>query len=465
MSFDSLAFLGFFLVVFILYWLVPRQGIQNLLLLVASYVFYGWIHPWYAILLGFSTVADYLLTHGIKRVPSHHRLFTWTSIILNVGMLAFFKYYNFFNASFARFVSSFGVHPDLFLVDIALPLGLSFYTLKKLAYVLDVSRGVLEPTNDFIAFALFISFFPQLASGPIDRAQKLLPQFQQVRKWSAENFYSAWPMLVMGFFKKIVVADTMKIIVDRVFGLQEPTKLLVFSAGIGFALQILADFSAYTDLSRGFAILLGIQTSENFNRPYLSLNPTEFWNRWHITLSLWLRDYIFFPIRRALLKRRVPEWISQSVPPLVTMLVSGMWHGAGWTFVLWGLYYGVLIVLYQSIGLHGDWKPSSPIKIFLAWLVMFMLIVFGWIIFRASSIDWLWNVFVHGAWLGGRADLVITLITFSLTLFYAAPLALGYFLKGLPKNHLAVSMYYALLTLGIIIFISSTSSDFIYFQF
>src|ERR1700690_532317 len=270
MSFDSLAFLGFFLVVFILYWLVPRQGIQNLLLLVASYVFYGWIHPWYAILLGFSTVADYLLTHGIKRVPSHHRLFTWTSIILNVGMLAFFKYYNFFNASFARFVSSFGVHPDLFLVDIALPLGLSFYTLKKLAYVLDVSRGLLEPPNGLIAFALFISFFPQLASGPIDRAQKLLPQFQQVRKWSAENFYSAWPMLVMGFFKKIVVADTMKIIVDRVFGLQEPTKLLVFSAGIGFALQILADFSAYTDLSRGFAILLGIQTSENFNRPYLS---------------------------------------------------------------------------------------------------------------------------------------------------------------------------------------------------
>ena len=465
MSFNSLVFLGFFLIVFILYWLVQRQGIQNLLLLVASYVFYGWIHPWYAIMLGSSTVADYLLTHGIKRTPNHHRLFTWLSIILNVGVLAFFKYFNFFDASLAKFVGDFGLHPDLFLLDIALPLGLSFYTLKKLAYVLDVSHGVLEPTNDFIAFALYVSFFPQVVSGPIDRAQKLLPQFQQARRWKAENLYSAWPMIVMGFFKKIVVADTAKIIVDRVFGLQEPTKLLLFSAGLGFTLQILADFSAYTDLSRGFALLLGIQTSENFNLPYLSLTPTEFWNRWHITLSTWLRDYIFFPIRRALMRHRMPQWISQLIPPMVTMLVCGIWHGVGWTFIIWGLYYGLLIFLYQAIGIRGDWRPSNAIKTFLAWLVMFMLIVFGWIIFRAPSMDWLWNIIVHGAWLGDRAERIVMLITFSLTLFYAVPLMVGFFLKNLPKHHLAISVYYALLTLSIIIFISSSSPDFIYFQF
>ena len=465
MSFNSLIFLEFFCAVFILYWLVPRQTIQNLVLLIASYVFYGWINPWYAIMLGLSTIADYFLTHGIKRDPIRHRLYTWLSIILNIGVLAFFKYYNFFDTSLAGSIGRLGIQSDFLLLNIVLPLGLSFYTLKKLAYVLDVSRGVLEPTNDFIAYALFISFFPQIISGPIDRAQKLLPQFQQARTWNAENLYSAWPLIVMGFFKKIVVADTMGIIVDRVFGLQQPSKTLLFSAGIGFTLQILADFSGYTDLSRGFALLLGIQTTENFNLPYLSLNPTEFWNRWHITLSTWLRDYIFFPIRRALLKRHVQEWISQSVPPLVTMLICGIWHGTGWTFVIWGLYYGVLIVLYQTIGIRGGWKPSGYIKTFLAWLVMFMLIVFGWILFRSSSLDWLWNIIFHGVWLGDPSESTVILITFSLTLFYATPLLLGYFLKDLPKRHWAVSIYYALLTLGIIIFISSTSPDFIYYQF
>ncbi len=467
MSFISLTFLTFFFGVFVLYWLIRRQGFQNLLLLVASYIFYGWINPWYAVMLGASTIGDYFLARGIQQNPARRRLFLWLSLLLNLGVLAFFKYYNFFNGGLAGIISGFGLNVDPLLVSMILPVGLSFYTLKKLAYVLDVSRGVLEPTNDFIPFALYVSFFPQIVSGPIDRFQKLFPQFQQTRTWKAEYFHSAWPLLIMGFFKKIVIADTMKIIVDRVFNLQQPTKLLLLSAGIGFTLEILADFSAYTDLSRGFAYLLGFETSENFNRPYLSLTPTDFWNRWHITLSTWLRDYIFFPVRRALLKRRekFPEWVAQVAPPLVTMLVCGIWHGAGWTFVAWGLYYGILIAGYQMVGIRGDFKPSNKMKAFFAWLVMSAFIVFGWLIFRAPSMSWLMNVIVHSPWLQDRADLVVIVITLSMTLLYATPLILKLFLDRLPSQSFANSIYFALLTLGIIIFISSSSPDFIYFQF
>jgi len=467
MSFVSLTFLTFFLCVFVSYWLVRRQGIQNLILLVASYVFYGWINPWYAVMLGLSTIGDFFLARGIKQNPARRKLFTWLSLILNLGVLAFFKYFDFFNGGLAGLLGSLGLNIDPLLAGIILPAGLSFYTLKKLAYVLDVSRGVLEPTRDFIPFALYVSFFPQIVSGPIDRFQKLFPQFQQTRIWKADNFHAAWPLLVMGLFKKIVIADTMKIIVDRVFNLQQPTKLLLLSAGIGFTLEILADFSAYTDLSRGFSHLLGFETSENFNRPYLSLTPTDFWNRWHITLSTWLRDYIFFPVRRALLKRRekLPEWVAQLAPPLVTMLVCGVWHGAGWTYVIWGLYYGLLIAGYQMAGIRGDWKPSGRIKTFLAWLIMSAFIVFGWLIFRSPSISWLMNVVLLSPWLQDRADLVVIVITLSMTLLYAAPLILKLFLDRLPSQNFANSIYFALLTLGIIIFISSASPDFIYFQF
>jgi len=467
MNFVSLTFWVSFAALLVLYWAIRRKGFQNILLLAASYVFYGWANPWYAVMLGLSTTGDYFLSLGIKRNPARARVFLVLSLLLNLGVLGFFKYYNFFNAGLTGILTSLGLQGDFFLANILLPAGLSFYTLKKLGYVLDVSRGVLEPTEDFISFALYVSFFPQIVSGPIDRFQKLFPQFQQARIWKMDNFYSAWPLLIMGFFKKIVVADTVKIIVDRVFELEEPSKLLLIAAGLGFTLEILADFSAYTDISRGISYLLGFETTENFNRPYLSLTPTDFWNRWHITLSNWLRDYIFFPLRRALLKSRFKqtEWLVLSVPPIAAMFASGLWHGAGWTFVVWGLYYGVLIAAYQAAGIRGNWQPTNKIKLVLAWLVMFAFIVFGWLIFRASSLGWLVNVILHSVWINGRNDLVVVIITLSMTLFYAVPLTLKIFLDRLSSQHFAFSIYYALLTLGIIIFVSSASPDFIYFQF
>ncbi len=219
--------------------------------------------------------------------------------------------------------------------------------------MIDVSKGTLQPRHSFIDFALYVSFFPQLVAGPIERPQKLLPQIESQRTWKAELFYNAWPLILMGLFKKLVIADSIGSITQRIFHVDEPTTLLAIAGALGFTVQILADFSAYTDLSRGVAYLLGFQTSENFNSPYLSLTPTDFWNRWHMTLSFWLRDYIFFPTRRYLLgkQKRVPAWLIQSLPPMVTMLISGIWHGAGWTYLLWGGMYGLLIVVYQSIGM------------------------------------------------------------------------------------------------------------------
>ncbi|MBN2118152.1 MAG: MBOAT family protein [Anaerolineales bacterium] len=467
MSFTSLTFWTFFAVIFIAYWFMREQRWQNLLLLLASYVFYGWLAPWYALLLGTSTLADFILARRMRAHREKTKVYLALSLLLNLGVLAFFKYYGFFNTQVAEALTSLGVTVDWLFIQIFLPAGLSFYTLKKLAYTLDVSRGTLEPSDDIVSFALFVSFFPQIVAGPIDRYQKLMPQIQQRRLWQPDFFYSAWPLLVTGFFKKIVVADTIKSVVDRIFALNEPSVLLVLAGALGFTLEILADFSAYTDLARGIAQLLGFNTSENFNRPYLSLTPTEFWNRWHITLSTWLRDYIFFPVRRRLLRRSkpLPAWLNQSIPPLVTMFVSGLWHGAGLTFVVWGIYYGILIAGYQLIGLRGDWKPAGRLKSFFAWLIMFALIAFGWLIFRAPSMTWLLNVFTRSEWIHGQADLIVAVTLFSMTVVYSLPILIKHLLDQYVPRGFAHSFYYAALTIGILIFTSSVTSDFIYFQF
>ncbi|HSQ39526.1 MAG TPA: MBOAT family O-acyltransferase, partial [Anaerolineales bacterium] len=381
MNFTSYEFLLFFLIIFAFYWLVRKQMWQNLLLLAASYVFYGWIHPWYALLLALSTLADYWISLTLEKTEKKNRLVA-ASLILNIGVLAFFKYFGFFVPGLAARLGSLGIQADALLASILLPVGLSFFTLKKLAYILDVSRGVIRPTRDLAGFALFVAFFPQITAGPIDRAQKLLPQIQSLRLWKPENFYRAWPLLVMGFFKKFVIANGVGPTVSRIFHLTNPTGELALAATLGFTLQILADFSGYTDIARGISYLLGFDTSENFRSPYLSLTPTEFWNRWHITLSTWLRDYIFFPVRRALLRNKsLPDWIVQSAPPILTMLISGLWHGVGWTYLVWGGLYGVSIAVYQLIGLRGEWKPKGAIKIVLAWLVMFSITILAFLIF------------------------------------------------------------------------------------
>lgn len=467
MSFTSLTFWVFLAIVFISYWIIPGRRWKNILLLTASYVFYGWVSPWLAYMLGLSTLADYFLAKGMRLHPSRTRLLLTISVLLNVGVLVFFKYYNFFSAELAEMLGSFGIENGFLLVRVLFPIGLSFYTLKKLSYVIDVSRETLQPTHTLVDFALYVSFFPQLIAGPIDRPQKLLPQIESQRSWNANFFYSAWPLILMGLFKKVVIADSVKVMVDQIFALGDPSLFLFSMGALAFTLQILTDFSGYTDIARGTALLFGFETSENFNLPYLSLTPTDFWNRWHITLSTWLRDYIFFPIRRALMRSRVqlPHWLALSIPPIVTMFVSGLWHGAGWTFVVWGLYYGVLISIYQLIGIRGDWKPRSRLKLGLAWLVMFYLIVFGWGIFRSQSLAWLGNILFDMPFVKAQSDLIVGLIALSMVVVYSAPLFIKLALDRFSEDGWFHSAYYAAATALIIVFISSTSPDFIYFQF
>jgi D-alanyl-lipoteichoic acid acyltransferase DltB (MBOAT superfamily) len=269
----------------------------------------------------------------------------------------------------------------------------------------------------------------------------------------------------MGFFKKLVVANSIQVIVDRIFGFAEPSGFLLLCGALGYTLQILADFSAYVDLSRGTSRLLGFETSENFRQPYLSISPTDFWNRWHITLSTWLRDYVFFPVRRVLLRFRLHETVAMSIPPIVTMFISGAWHGANANFVVWGLYYGVLIAAYQLVGIRGDWQPATKVKTFFAWLLMFSFIVFGWAIFRAPSLAWLTNILLHGSFLPPRNELILGLIALTMTAAYSLPLLLKHLLDQYAKDGWQQAAFHAAVIMLVIIYINSANSDFIYFQF
>ncbi len=467
MSFTSQTFWFFFAAVFLLYWLARDKRRQNAILVFASFLFYGWVEPWLAFMLGISTVIDFFLAKGMSENKARVRLFLSLSLLLNVGVLAFFKYYNFFSDDLARIASLLGMQGDLFFTRIVLPAGLSFYTLKKLGYMIDVSRGTLQPTHSLLDFALYVSFFPQIVAGPIDRPQKLLPQIESTRTWKAEYLYSAWHLILMGLFKKVVIANSVGSMTERIFNLQEPTILLAIAGALGFTLQILADFSAYTDLSRGIAYLLGFDTSENFRSPYLSLTPTDFWNRWHMTLSFWLRDYVFFPIRRFLLGRqpRPPEWLVLALPPLVTMLLSGVWHGAGWTYLLWGALYGILIVVYQIVGMGGIWKPGTLARTIFAWLVMFSFIVFGWLLFAAPSLDWVINVFSN-PFFGSREQQAVAVIALSITAVYSLPMIAKLILdRYLHEDSIFRSLYHAVATAMIFVYVNSTTPDFIYFQF
>lgn len=464
MGFITFEFLYFFLIVLVLYWLIPNRQWQNFLLFTASLVFYGWLAAWHSLALFLSILVDYFLALGMQRWKMRASMLMWLGIVLNVAFIASVKYYFQYDDLLTEWTLQTGLGQDSILSGILLPLGVSFFTLKKISYLVDVQRGTMLPTYDFIAFGAYVSFFPQVFSGPIDRPQAFLKQLEVPRHWAFDHFYNAWQLILMGLFKKIVIASTIKVIVDQIFLIREPSKILLIVGGLGFTLQILADFSSYTDLSRGIAFLLGLKTTENFNKPYLSLTPNDFWNRWHISFSSWLRDYIFFPIRRALMRAKgLPEIIAQLFPPLITMFISGLWHGTGWTFIVWGLYYGVLIVIYQLLGIRNDQKG---IKRFTLWLVMFILIVFGWIIFRASSINWLWKTLTSASFANGTEEMIASLVLLVMIAFYSSLLFAKHLLdQYAPQKLLLHSIYYAFAFVLTLIFMNSSTPDFIYFQF
>lgn len=398
MLFQSIEFLIFLPVVFILYWFVFRKlKLQNALVLVASYVFYGWWDWRFLILIAITSGFSYwsgLLIKSNEDKPKAQKWICAGNITVNLLILCVFKYFNFFSENFARLFSLFGLELDFVTLNVILPVGISFYTFQALSYTIDVYRKKIEPTRDVVAFFAFISFFPQLVAGPIERATNLLPQFLKPRKFDYATAVDGCRQMLWGFFKKVVVADNCAVYVNQVFdSYQDQTGSTLLLAAVFFTFQIYGDFSGYSDIAIGTAKLFGVSLMRNFNVPYFSRDIAEFWRRWHISLTTWFRDYIYIPLGGS----RVPK-AKVIRNTFIIFLVSGFWHGADWTFIAWGAYHALLFLPLILLGKNrkntnivAEGRLLPSFGEFSRMLLTFALVVVGWIIFRAESIGQAWE--------------------------------------------------------------------------
>jgi len=393
MFFNSLEFAIFLPVVFILYWFVFNKNLtyQNILLLVASYFFYAYWDYRFLALLFFSTCLDFFSGLQIESAKSQRMrtFWMWLSVLVNLSFLGVFKYYNFFAASFADLLGEFGVKTDLWTLKIILPVGISFYTFHGLSYILDIYKQRITPTKNFVDYAVFVSFFPLLVAGPIERATHLLPQIEKPRNFSLAVAKDGLRQILWGLFKKIVIADTCAEYANAAFNnpLDHSGSTHLVGA-VFFAFQIYCDFSGYSDIALGCARLFGIELLRNFAFPYFSRDIAEFWRRWHISLSKWFRDYLYFPLGGS----KGGTWMKIR-NTFIIFLVSGFWHGANWTFIVWGalnaFYFLPLMILDRNrdnLDIVAVGRTLPTLKDFLNIAVTFLLTVFAWIFFRANSI-------------------------------------------------------------------------------
>lgn len=394
MLFNSIDFAIFLPVVFILYWFVTNKKLklQNLLIVIASYFFYG-LWDWrFLSLIAFSTTIDYFVGIGLSKEKNDfkRKLFLYTSIFVNLSFLFFFKYYNFFVDSFVNTFSFLGYQFEGTHLNIILPVGISFYTFQTLSYSIDVYKRKLEPTKDFITFSAFVSFFPQLVAGPIERASNLLPQFYKKRVFSHQNAVDGLRQILWGMFKKVVIADNCAEYANLFF--EQPDNYsggTLFLGALFFTFQIYGDFSGYSDIAIGTSRLFGFNLMQNFAFPYFSRDIAEFWRRWHISLSSWFRDYLYIPLGGSKGGK-----VSQIRNTFIIFIVSGFWHGANWTFIVWGalnaIYFLPLLLLQRNrknIHIIGIGRYFPPIKDLLAMLFTFVITVLTWVFFRAENIE------------------------------------------------------------------------------
>lgn len=394
MLFNSIDFAIFLPIVFFLYWFVTNRSLelQNLLIVAASYLFYGWWDYRFLALIFFSTVVDYTIGVALAREDSKtkRKLLLWTSIVVNLGFLGFFKYYNFFLDNFVSAFSFFGSPLDVRPLGIILPVGISFYTFQTLSYSIDVYNRKLEPTKNFISFTAFVSFFPQLVAGPIERAKNLLPQFYSQRHFDYSKAMDGMRQILWGLFKKVVVADGCAEYANLIFNSSaDHNGSTLFIGALFFTFQIYGDFSGYSDIAIGVSRLFGFNLMQNFAFPYFSRDIAEFWRRWHISLSTWFRDYLYIPLggSQGGLKMKVRN-------TFIIFIVSGFWHGANWTFVFWGAlnaaYFLPLLLAGRNrnnleVVAHGRMFPS--IRELISMLGTFGLVVVAWVFFRAENIE------------------------------------------------------------------------------
>lgn len=378
MQFTQLEFLLFFIVVLLASWTCKRRQTRNAILLFASYYFYSYWDYRFCGLLVFSTAIDFVAAKQIHRThsPRQRRVWLILSIVSNLGVLGFFKYFNFFVESAGVLLSSFGWSTST--LEIILPVGISFYTFQTLSYTIDVYRGKIQPAQSLLDFALYVAFFPQLVAGPIVRAVELLPQLGQVPSWSSSRFYGGTQQILRGLVKKVLLADRLGEFVDVVFeGPELYSGITVWLAVIAYAGQIYYDFSGYTDIAIGVAKTLGYRFPRNFHHPYLASSVADFWHRWHITLSRWLRDYVYIPLGGN--RKGIPRTYSNLI---LTMTLGGLWHGAAWTFVLWGLWHGVALSAERWIRQNYEIRKT----IWIGRLTTLFVVGFGWVLFRSTSI-------------------------------------------------------------------------------
>ncbi len=399
MLFNSLEFLIFLPLVFLLYWFVFNRNLklQNLFIVVVSYIFYGWWDWRFLILIAFTSLCSYL--SGLLIKHQYHRdeeksnrkarIVASSNIILNLAILGVFKYFNFFVETFVDAFSLAGVGLEATTLKIILPVGISFYTFQALSYSIDVYRKKMEPTRDIVAFFAYVSFFPQLVAGPIERATNLLPQFYRTRRFDHNIAVDGLRQILWGLFKKVVIADNCALYVNQVWGnYHDESGSTLALAAILFAFQIYGDFSGYSDIAIGTAKLFGISLMQNFRLPYFSRDIAEFWRRWHISLTTWFRDYVYIPLGGS----RGGRWKAVR-NTFIIFLVSGFWHGANWTFIAWGAYHALLFLPLILLGKNrrytdtvADGKLLPSVKEFVQMVFTFVLATIGWIIFRAESI-------------------------------------------------------------------------------
>ncbi|HEX7086315.1 MAG TPA: MBOAT family protein [Vicinamibacterales bacterium] len=475
MIFHSLDFVLFFLVVLTAYWRLPHRA-QNRLLLVASYVFYGWVHPWFLGLILFSTTVDYWAARWMEDDPARRKVYLGASLAANLGMLGYFKYANFFADSIATILEAAGLPASRVTLDVTLPVGISFFTFQALSYTVDVYRGQLRARRSFVDVATFVALFPQLVAGPIERASALLPQVEGERRFSADAARTGALLIAWGYFKKLVIADNVGLIADKVFAVEAPGFHVLWAGVLAFGIQIFADFSAYSDIARGVARWFGFELMVNFDNPYFARSPQEFWRRWHISLSTWFRDYVYIPLGGS--RRGLPRELANV---MMVFLLSGLWHGANWTFVLWGGYHGLLLVGQRLF------RRFVPVRA-PAWLAplqiagMFVLVQVGWLMFREQDVRMLLRGLTLTPAGASPIDVQAGLALALLTGLYALPLVVqgiwsewlaGPRLLEPPRARTPVRVAWlagqgllaGLLFAGILVFRSRASMDFIYFQF
>ncbi|WP_304152245.1 MBOAT family O-acyltransferase [Mesonia mobilis] len=476
MLFNSLDFAIFLPIVFAIYWLLQKQlKLQNLLIAIASYIFYGMWDWRFLFLILFSTIVDYTMGILIEREnqQAKRKLFLWISILVNLGFLGYFKYSNFFLENFVGVFKFFGQDLDFRGLDIVLPVGISFYTFQTLSYTIDVYRKKLEPTKDFIAFTAFVSFFPQLVAGPIERATHLLPQFYQKRKFDEHQAKDGLYLIIWGLFKKIVIADNCAQYANDIFNnYQDYSSGTLMLGAVYFAFQIYGDFSGYSDIAIGTSRLFGFDLMRNFAYPYFSRDIAEFWRRWHISLSTWFRDYLYIPLGGS----RGGMWMKVR-NTFIIFLVSGFWHGANWTFIVWGglnaIYFLPLLIGEKNrnhIDLIAENTRWPSAREFFSVLVTFVLTVFAWIFFRANNLehafDYIGSIFTFNF---GIEKLMIERFAFEILPLIVVLLIIEWFSRA--KEHpLKQTNYLYVKALGLIAMILifgsfSEMQEFIYFQF